>query len=638
MSTPPLTASNYTLLLIQSKSDGVCICKNNETNEQKAFNVKKGFVPQSLRDVILDGYNVLTDLKSNPKEARTVIDILKLKCEMKEAKNQLDSAFMRVVKLVCDCVRNFFSGYGLRSTLGLADNLITELETVAAPPEQPIQPKTLKNNPPNPPSVNPNPAISPPSLTISEKKIEEAIDSYIKDPENCSAEFKEIIFQNVIRIIPDPTASMEDLIRNTAELEPKIDLSIPICAQVVLDMFKVGNSDGRDKDLANWLSKQTTLDRNLLNKCIEHFKKDKPKNADILKKLLQICVDRNWDEDGSARQLIATFSEQSTPKKMPKANLPIQGNEEKSNTPKSPSKTPKILERYQPPQGELKKEPLKLEGLTPNKISYDLKNTLPEYRKNPSTCDPQIKKSLFLNIKKISSINPCFTMVGLINLLQGVENPPINLADLNCAQVVLDTLEFCRGVDLPDDLAEWLSQRKTLNSKLLIDCLKIILKKEKQQLHISVPLLKKLLVMYWEKDWNDETISNAIALLFKRCPNFEEKNLENLINEVINDKNLSFLTFLKWAAVFKYKEDDFSAEKGRNLSIHYPVLNDLIQRSVKENWKLQFSLDNNDQKNAIGFALDYYKGHEKLGAMTPENLLKELFKYIELKLSVGNKL
>lgn len=625
MNIQPLTANSYTLLLIQSKVEGVHICKNDETSEQKAFKIKKGFVPQSLRDVILDGYTVLNDLKNNPKDARTVIDILKMKCEKKEAKNQLDSAFMKVIKLICDYVRNLFTGYGLHSTLGLADNLISELESVAVASEDSSQPKPLKIDQLNQPSMNPNQGISLQALT--EKKIKEALDSYSKNPLNCPDEFKEIIFNNVVRIFPDPTSSLEDLIKNTAELEPKINLSTPICSQVVLDMFNVGNSDGRDKALAEWLSHQSTLDRGLLNKCIEHFK-NKPKNNDALKRLLQISIERNWDDDGTASQLIGTPSEPTTPIKTPRASPSSPKNEEPIAVPTTPKKSPKVTERYQPKQGELKKEPPKLEGLISNKISFNLKNTLTEYRKNPSECDPKIKFSLFRNIKKISSINPCSTMEGLIGHLQGLSDC-IDLADPKCAQVVLDTVEFCGTGDLPDDLAEWLYQNKTFNSKLLIDCLKVIIRKNKD---ISISLLKKLLLMYrGKKDWNDETLSTAIALLFMRNPNFEENNLENLIKQIINDESLSFITFLKWVAVFKYKEDDFIAEEGKNLSFHYPIVNDLIQRSAKENWSLQIDFNNKEQINALEFVLGYYKGHEKLGAMTPENLLKEMLHYIEMK-------
>ncbi|HEY4831975.1 MAG TPA: hypothetical protein VIH61_05375, partial [Waddliaceae bacterium] len=604
---------------------------------------------------------VLNELKSGPTDARVVIDILRVKCEEKKAKNQNDSAFIRLVKLVCACVRNLFAGYGLRSTLELADNLIIELERVAASPEKPPQPKTKppqpkieennqpkqtsanpnpgtasssltikKSNQPKQTSVNPNPRIASSSSTFTEKKIEKALDSYSKDPENCPLELKKILFENVIRIIPDPTSSMEDLVRYTCGLEPKINLSIPICAQVVVDMFKFGDSGSRDKALAGWLSQEPTLDCALLNKCIDLFK-NKPKDNSTFKKLLQISIDRGWDANDYARKLIDTSSEPSTPKKTPKANPPPE-NEKPNNTPEISKPTPKVLERfkYQPKEGTVPKPVLNLEGISSENISYDLKKVLPDYKKNPSKCCSRAKSFLFRNIKKISSTNTCSTMVGLVGRLRDLKEPiakepiAISLADPRSAQVVIDTLDLCDTGDLPDELAEWLSQNESFNSGLLNDCFKVIIRKNKEQTPISVNLLKKLLLTNWENDWNDETTSTAIALLFMRDPNFQENNVENLIMQIINGAYLRITTFLKWVAVFEYKEDDFIAEKGKNLSLHYPILEALIERSNQENWISELNSNSKGQKDALEFVLGYYSGHTKLGGMTAEKLLDKI--------------
>jgi hypothetical protein len=224
-------------------------------------------------------------------------------------------------------------------------------------------------------------------------------------------------------------------------------------------------------------------------------------------------------------------------------------------------------------------------------------------------------------------------MIGLMGRLQGLQDQ-IDLNNTNAAQVVLDTLALCGAGDIQDDLVMWLRQNTTFHDKFLIDCLNIIVKNTREQKKISISALKNLLLLYNGENWNHETISSAISVLFLLNPNFEEENVKNLIKEVTNHKNLGFLTFLKWVAVFKYKEDDHRAEKGENRSIFYPILDELIQRSIKDGWNLKIDSNNKEQKDALEFALACYKGHTKLGEMTAEKLIKEIAGYIKAKKSI----
>ena len=129
--------SNYVRLLVESRDDDAYICRNKDTDEKAVFHIKKGFFPQTLRQVIQDGYHTKDELLKHPSEARTVADILKAKIDKAKARleSQKHNALVSLIKKICDCLRNYFQGYGFKTTLGIGNELIIELEKIATPKE-----------------------------------------------------------------------------------------------------------------------------------------------------------------------------------------------------------------------------------------------------------------------------------------------------------------------------------------------------------------------------------------------------------------------------------------------------------------------------------------------------------------------
>lgn len=133
-----------------------------------------------------------------------------------------------------------------------------------------------------------------------------AFEAYKENPKQCGKVKKTIIFQD-IKSIESPmkmtgnkntTSSVVGLMLYVSELS-KVDLNHPLCAQIVVDVFKECNKETSEQ-LSEWLSKEETFNIDLLIACfevlIEKQQQQLPFSLYAIELLMKIYKEKEWNQ------------------------------------------------------------------------------------------------------------------------------------------------------------------------------------------------------------------------------------------------------------------------------------------------------------------------------------------------------
>lgn len=106
------------------KDTGGLMLKSGETKEVTAA----GEAPLSLKELVFVIKEAEDKILQDSKNASIVSAGLKQMAALKEAKDQSYNPLVRLIRLICECVRNFFSGLGLKTTAKAALELAARFD------------------------------------------------------------------------------------------------------------------------------------------------------------------------------------------------------------------------------------------------------------------------------------------------------------------------------------------------------------------------------------------------------------------------------------------------------------------------------------------------------------------------------
>lgn len=183
---------------------------------------------------------------------------------------------------------------------------LEELEKVERIVKQAVPPliaKKDKEKKPKAPKAEKN--IERLSGDISFGKVK-ALETYKNQPNRCGKIQKSIIFRD-IKFIESTVKDQQDVVSVVglmlylSELS-EVDLNDPVCAHVIIDVFKECNKETTEQ-LAEWLSKQETFNTNLLQSCFEVFidkhQQQLPFNPYVIELLMKIYQEKKCNQDES---------------------------------------------------------------------------------------------------------------------------------------------------------------------------------------------------------------------------------------------------------------------------------------------------------------------------------------------------
>lgn len=129
-----------------------------------------------------------------------------------------------------------------------------------------------------------------------------AVETYKNDPEQCGKVKKQMIFKDIKHIESQGKAekditSVEDLMLYISGLR-EVDLNHPLCARIVVDVFKECNKETSEQ-LCEWLSKEKTFNPCLLKECLNVFidkeEKQLPFSLYSIELLIKIYEKGKWN-------------------------------------------------------------------------------------------------------------------------------------------------------------------------------------------------------------------------------------------------------------------------------------------------------------------------------------------------------
>ncbi len=130
---------------------------------------------------------------------------------------------------------------------------------------------------------------------------------YKDKPEQCGKVKKMIIFNDIKFIesqgqIRQDIFSVVDLMLYLTELS-EVDLNHPICARVIIDVFKECNKETSEQ-LGEWLRKEKTFNTSLLKSCLQVFidklQQQVPFSPYALELLIKTYQEKNWNQTQNA--------------------------------------------------------------------------------------------------------------------------------------------------------------------------------------------------------------------------------------------------------------------------------------------------------------------------------------------------
>ena len=569
MSSLSLTGNSYAHLLTNAKSTGMYICKNSGTGEREVFQIKKGFIPQSFRELILDGYRVLKDLQKKPDEARKVVDVLKLKCDRKKAKSAKEKLLIRVVMLICDCLRNLVGGLGFKSSVKLAENLIAKLEKCAGPAPAPIklelplpsQPPSQQSSAPSSPKrafalpkpKNPQEAPSDPRLKRvkdSSPLISAAPD--LEVPRETKPKPKPVNKPKPVLTPPSKQSKPSPLRRSQSTALPQ-----PVVPQTPATPTKLPKWDPptpEQRDPGTKHIKKPKVIPNLFatGKQMETYKESLAKRKENL--------ENGKDEDDSLRLVKQTIV-----------------------------MTIKSAAIEMDPKTKMPKDELSVESLIhemTDKKTIDLNDSVAGY-----------------------VIVDTFQMTDNDHLAEALAEW-LSLSKQTTFHMTL--LSRCFDVFIKKSIA-----LEVYSKDALMTLLKIYVDKKWQ--------------FKTTDDLN--LLNNVIATVICAYTSKNQATLEKITQVMIDRPEFDFSTFVKCVSAFKYRIDELSTRaKKRVDDLEYGVLRKLLERFKNTpEWHSLLKPDNPTVNSNLDFALAQYKAVKALNSMTSEKLKKEFLNFIVQK-------
>lgn len=318
---------------------------------QHAKNVReKGFAPLTSRDITVFGYRYKKELLQSPEEAYFVCTALTGTISSILTKENKQNIWKRAGLRIWDYGRNFFSGYGLHTSVQLARKLRDELalqavgpkgEIFTVHPDQPSRPifvpsKTSalshqrKEEPKEIPATPPR--ISPPKkksrfwfTPYAVGKVDTFKAAHIKNYKETvlkgkkySRTFTIELFNNINYARPDEDKDTKKHILNKNNLtvfvyllmyitgsdEP--DLKDKVVRQLIVDTFRMGNEHLLGS-IADWLITEPDCDVELLRDCFDAccdkfaVRDDNPFYPSSL--LMELYLDRLEENPANAKRV-----------------------------------------------------------------------------------------------------------------------------------------------------------------------------------------------------------------------------------------------------------------------------------------------------------------------------------------------
>lgn len=312
------------------------------------------YTPLSFREITLYGYQYKEELLESPNNAKVTSVVLKAMAERKSEKENNNNPIVSLINKIYDCVNNYLSGYGFRSSVEIAKELCDLLDKVGSgtsedlksekssnsievPQEKEVPLKKEEQRTQEPSKDRLNDEERP---VVPEKKIEVSIEppqpnrldssenngqqttfingvinpglrnsigAYKKNPNACDHRDKETIFKGMKYVDPmfglyadTPGFYTQSIVGLMMECSGKkeIDLKCEICVQVLLDALDFCKGE-MTIDLVKWLLKQSTFHVALLKSCLSQLG-SKGANMTQLQKcaaieLLKCYMDKKWN-------------------------------------------------------------------------------------------------------------------------------------------------------------------------------------------------------------------------------------------------------------------------------------------------------------------------------------------------------
>lgn len=624
-----ISGENYTQLL-QQTSQGAYVCQNSN-GEKKVFQVEKGFIPLSFKDIVLDGIAAKNDLMNSPENARKVIDILQPKCNRKaEKENDPNSSKLyNLAVYIYECFVNLFKGLGFKSTQEIAAELIAELTTIASPvqervenlPVQQIQLSQQQQEPQNqPPQQQPQTTNQPPRpipkiteppngrpngfIHTTPKKKET---NYNQPPQPLTPYSNNSPNTNDNRRVSDKKSLWEN--RNS---QPQT----PVKSNQYVDdsLAAARNRAGSvSSGTANW---------NAQNDKKEDLAKYRPER-DIKEASKVTSLDVFWENyfsESDEKNIVANA--------LCGLGFPEAVNKEKEEG-EFDSFSKQYKEKY---NAHASYDEVSFAFLFEKYMS---KNIIEHIDPDSDLArEFEMDECIKFKVSKPSEENP--------DNLEDAWESIVDLTKKGWHKIVLDMFCYKKQISRDASLANWLKARPDFTEDLCLDCLDLIAEsKLVDQKDCNIEAIAALLDV-WHNRLSQEprefsdTIINALRILLETEKSSSHTQL--ILKEIPSDKDFNFESFIKCVGILLLKQDKMSAKDGRQRSIAGEKLNIfLLQRSNRDNLKVK--IDINTHADALECILNYYLESNILAfkSLTMEDLVTKLENFIETNSSEFDK-
>ncbi|MCE5317718.1 MAG: hypothetical protein LLG04_10250 [Parachlamydia sp.] len=313
----------YLKLANSPEKGSAYLSRNRKTGDYTVFFVPKNspqMLPNyerlSFRTIVRLGYQLKKELLAHPEDACLVSKELQRMIAHQETNESKRNFLIRLVHKICDCARNLFGGFGLKTTATLAKRLSNELaQSASLPPGQKAVAEMARIAPaaasmPFTPSVasaampSPKPLVSYALQPRAHDK-KTALTTYRKNPTSCTQQDKTTIwleigkFEPTLKEIVRKEIASVKMLMDHMSASKKADVADPRCAQVIVDSFRLCNK-ATTSDLALWLTREKCFSAPLLGQCLEALsnraKEQTSTDSHALYLLLKHYKENKWNQ------------------------------------------------------------------------------------------------------------------------------------------------------------------------------------------------------------------------------------------------------------------------------------------------------------------------------------------------------
>lgn len=565
----PLSSNRLATLLNQTHSSGKpqgYICHHSVTNVYNVYFKPKqsrqyepGFTPLSFREILFLGYSLYNELCKYPDEAKIVSNEIHRMNERKIIKERHRGYFFQVSKVISDCSKNLFKGYGFKTTSQLAMELTWDLAQIAAKAPKPMTP---------PPIIAPTPVISLP--VAPEVKT-------LSVPTVLTNRSLETPLSSQLTITPaEPIEQKKVSTKAEIAIPQKTEPAIPVLP-TVKEPVQVKSSKNTDVPHRVNFSDPPAISQT----------ETPPKP--VQKQLLPAK---------SSPNLSSTIVSIPTP--TPHNPAPQPSTEETISSAPRKFSEPRVVN-----YSNYTRLPDRPPPLQRSSSRIGKKDALKAYKEDPINCPNICKTSIWLEINEVDNERPlneeCITTV--VHLMQFVSgSKDLDLKNEKCGQVVIDTFNMGKKV-VCSNLVQWLKKKRSFNPPLLGKCLTIFIQKAQDggsAGSLTYEPLIQLLQIYRDRDWNSKVghhshhhkdnpdlpinspiLVDALRILLVNQPNHEFGG--SFVEWASGEHNFDAPTFLKLIRIYK----DHEELKGANLNdLYYPTRDKLIE-FIKTNTEIK---------------------------------------------------